>query len=56
MVKMLNVYKCVINAGVIKFYFALKMPVSGSTEKTNSLLKEKAVKVSDEVFRRCGLL
>lgn len=40
----------------IKFYFALKMPVSGSTEKTNSLLKEKAVKVSDEVFRRCGLL
>jgi phosphoglucomutase len=39
----------------IKFYFGLKVPVSGSIEETRALLNKKAQKVSEDVFKRCGL-
>jgi len=39
----------------IKFYFALKMPVTGSIEGTEAVLKERYKRVSKEIFKRCGL-
>jgi phosphoglucomutase len=39
----------------IKFYFGLRIPVSGSISETRALLNEKAAEVSDDVFKRCGL-
>ncbi len=39
----------------IKFYFGLRVPVSGSISETRALLDEKAAKVSNDVFKRCGL-
>jgi phosphoglucomutase len=39
----------------IKFYFGLRIPVSGSIENTGTLLDEKAEKVSGDIFERCGL-
>jgi phosphoglucomutase len=40
----------------IKFYFAFKVPVSGSIEETSASLDEKYRQVSSELFTRYGLV
>ncbi|MGQ9616216.1 MAG: phospho-sugar mutase [Spirochaetota bacterium] len=40
----------------IKFYFAFKMPVSGSIGETSAFLDEKYKQVSSELFTRYGLV
>jgi phosphoglucomutase len=40
----------------IKFYFGFNMPISGSMVETRKKLDERYGRVSEEIFKRCGLL
>jgi len=40
----------------IKFYFGFSMPMAGSMEETKRKLDDKYNRVSEELFKRCGLL
>jgi phosphoglucomutase len=39
----------------IKFYFGLNTPLGKSESDTKTMLEERYKKVSDELFKRCGL-